>query len=170
MAPSNWQLTTRTGLKISVRAASLTDGSILDNLFHHVCEEDLRFRFLSGMKHVSPERIREMTNIDHRTVETFIAFLNGSDTAIAVGTLAASATGEQGEVAISVHAEYRNVGVGWELLSFIAEQAKSRGIKLIQSIESRANHDAIELERNMGFKAEPFPGESTLVIVSKTLS
>jgi GNAT superfamily N-acetyltransferase len=170
MALTYWKLTTRSGLKLSVRTAVPGDESLLDELFHHVRQEELRFRFLGGMKEVSSKRILEMTHIDHRTVETFIALLDDAQTAIAVGTLATDVAGERGEVAISVRADYRNVGAGWELLKFMAEQAKARGMKMIQSVESRDNHDAIELERNMGFTSEPFPDDATLVIVSKSLT
>lgn len=170
MTIDHWKLTTRTGLALSVRAVRSGDDAILDSLFHHVRPEDLRFRFLTGMKEVSQERIREMTGVNHQTIETYIAFLSDNKSAIAVATLASNAAGLSGEVAISVHADYRNVGVGWEMLAFIAEQAKLRGMKSIESIESRSNHDAIEVERNMGFKAQPFPEDPTLVVVSKVLS
>lgn len=170
MVSNSWTLATRTGLKLFVRTAKGGDERILDELFHHVRKEDLRFRFLTGIREVSPKRLGEMVNVDHRSVETYIAFVDESRIAIAVGTLATDSAGQRGEVAVSVRADYRNVGVGWELLKFISEQARSRGMKIIQSIESRANHDAIELERNMGFKAEPFQDDATLVVVSKVLA
>jgi hypothetical protein len=61
MADRTWEFVTRTGLNIVVRAAGPNDNAILDDLFHHVSPEDLRFRFLAGMKEVPPEQIREMT-------------------------------------------------------------------------------------------------------------
>lgn len=56
------------------------------------------------------------------------------------------------------------------MLALVADQAAARGLKSIESIESRENYDAIELERNMGFSVAPFPGDITLVLVSKQLS
>lgn len=167
---NGWSVTTRSGLKLSIRAATEGDDAILADFFHHIRAEDLRFRFLSSVKDVTAEQIRRMTHIDHKANETYIAFLDEGRAPVAAAALASDVSGERGEVAISVHADHRNRGIGWELLAFVADQATARGLKTIESIESRANHDAIELERNMGFSVESFPGDSSLVLVSKRLS
>jgi GNAT superfamily N-acetyltransferase len=138
-------------------------------LFHELRPEDLRFRFLTGMKEVSAERIHDMTHVDHRSAETYIAFIEGDPIPVATAMLATDAKREQGEVAISVRADHRAEGIGWELLAFVTRQAAAQGLRAIQSIESRDNHDAIVLEREMGFKATPDPDDARLVILSKAL-
>ena len=45
--------------------------------------------------------------------------------------------------------------------------ADTKGLRSLESIESRENHDAIELERDMGFVISDYPGDSTLVLVSR---
>lgn len=169
MAQDTWHLKTRTGLNFTVRPANSNDDAVLTELFHRVRPEDLRFRFLSGMKEVSPQRIHDMTHVDHRTAETYLAFVDDDSNAVATAMLAGDAKGERGEVAVSVRADRRGQGFGWELLAFIAKQASARGMKVIQSLESRQNHDAIALERDMGFKAELCPDEAGSVLLSKTL-
>lgn len=164
-----WEFVTRTGARLFVRQAGPDDDPVLNALFHHVLKEDLRFRFLSSLKEVGAEQLRNMTHIDHRTVETYIAFIDGNGAAVATAMLAVDAAGQRGEVAISVRAEERNRGIGWSLLSFVAEQAKARGLKFIESIESRANHDAIEIEQDLGFTVKPYPDDNTLVLVTKSL-
>lgn len=169
MAQNVWNLTTRAGLKITVRPANESDDETLKELFHHVRPEDLRFRFLTAMKEVSASRIRDMTHVDHRSAETYLAFLEDEPNAVATAMLARDAKGERGEVAISVRADRRGQGIGWELLAFVARQAAVRGLKVIQSMESRENHDAIALERDMGFKSQPYPDDASLVLLSKAL-
>jgi len=154
---------------ITVRPACEGDEDILQELFHRVRPEDLRFRFLTGMKEVSPERIHEMTHVDHRITETYIAFIAGEPKAVATAMLAGDAKGERGEVAISVRADHRAEGIGWALLSFVSQQAAARGLKVIQSTESRQNRDAISLERDMGFEAQVYPEDARLVLLSKAL-
>jgi ribosomal protein S18 acetylase RimI-like enzyme len=163
------ELVTRSGLRLSVRQAGPTDGPILTQLFHHVSHEDLRFRFLSGLNEIGPEQLRALTPIDDGNAVSFLAFDAESGAAVASAMLVSDAAGERGEVAISVDADYRHRGIGWTLLSFVADQAEARGLSKIESIESRANVAAIELERDMGFSVEEYPGDSTLVLVSKTL-
>ena len=169
MAPNEWNLKTRSGVMMTVRPASENDDGILQELFHQVRPEDLRFRFLTGMKEVSSERIHDMTHVDNRATETYIGFVNAGSKAVATAMLASDPKGERGEVAISVRADHRGKGIGWALLAFVARQAAARGLKVIQSMESRENHDAISLEREMGFKAQPYPDDASLVLLSKAL-
>ncbi|WP_448955084.1 GNAT family N-acetyltransferase [Labrys neptuniae] len=141
----------------------------MSDLFHHVRKEDLRFRFLSAINEVGPDWIRKMVEADHDHVETYLAFDQANGVAVATAMLVRGSEGGTGEVAISVHGDYRNRGIGWELLSFVAQEAHRRGMRRLESLESRANYDAIELERNMGFHVTPVPGDSTLALVSKEL-
>ena len=161
-------LVTRSGLKLSVRPAAAEDGPILQDLFHHVSQEDLRFRFLSGLNEIGPQQLQALIPLSDGNVASFRAFGEGG-TPVASGLLAWDKAHGRGEVAISVHADYRNHGIGWTLLSFIADEAEAHGLKSIESIESRANVAAIELERDMGFSAAEYPGDSTLTLVSKPL-
>ena len=76
---------------------------------------------------------------------------------------------EKGEVAISIRAEYKHRGVGWEMLRHIARFAEEKGVQTLESIESRQNHEAIELEREQGFVTEPYPDDTALVLIRKRL-
>ncbi len=167
----NWSgdLVTRTGYSFFVRPASADDASALSAFFENVTPEDLRFRFLSGMRHVSDERIQAMIDVDHQKSENFLAFDPASLTIIASGMLAAEDGLARAEVAISILPHFKQRGISWTLLNHIARFAEAKGIKSIESLESRSNHVAIELEREMGFTAMPCPGDSTLMIVRATL-
>lgn len=169
MTDKSWQRTTWTGVHLDIRPARPEDEATLTELFRNVSPEDLRFRFLSSLSRVPPEEIRRMTNVDHDTAASYIAFLADDQTPVATGMLASDPTGKRAEVAISLHADYRQRGIGWEMLSFLAEQAEERGIEVIESIESRDNRAALEVERDMDFKLESLPGDPTLVLVSKRL-
>ena len=50
------RLTTRSRLGITVRPATPEDAVALTGFFDGVSVEDLRFRFLSALEHVRPER------------------------------------------------------------------------------------------------------------------
>src|SRR3546814_15750117 len=66
---------------------------------------------------------------------------------VGVATLAADARRETAEVAVSVHRDWKAQGIGWSLLRHAAQIARATGISRLQSIESRENHAAIEVER-----------------------
>lgn len=161
-------LTTRTGFKFRVRQARPEDDGIIKEFFGHVSPADLRFRFLSAAHTVSPAQISMLAHPDHQFSESFLAFTMDGSMMIATGMLACTADFERGEVAIAIREDQKRRGVGWEFLAHIAQFAESKGVRTLESIESRDNHEAIELERDMGFVARGYPGASTLMLVSRS--
>jgi RimJ/RimL family protein N-acetyltransferase len=162
-------LTTRGGVRLKVRPSHEGDETALDALFDRLTPEDLRFRFLSSMRHVAPEQIVAMTHLDHRKTENLLGFDAASGELVTAAMLACDDRLERGEVAIVVRPDHKAKGVGWEMLRLMTDYACSRGVGAIESIESRDNHAAIDLEREMGFTAEDYPGDATLVLVRKVL-
>jgi len=167
-APSH-HLTTRTGFEFHVRPAHPDDEETVAEFFTHVTREDLRFRFLSGVDHVGHDRIVALTHVDHRWSENFLAFTADGSTMIATAMLACDATFDHGEVAIALSKDFKLHGIGWELLAHVARFAEAKGVRVLEAIESHDNHAAIELEREMGFTVEPYPGDATLLLVSRKL-
>ena len=166
--PGYEPLTTWSGFAFRVRPAGPADEVALAELFTKVSRDDRRFRFLSGVDKVGSDFLRRLTQVDHDKTEDYLAF--DGDTLIATAMLAADSAMERAEVAISIHADYKNRGLGWTLLDHVARAAAEKGIKFLESIESRDNVEAIALEKEMGFTATAYPGDATLVLVQKKLS
>ncbi|MFS8046427.1 GNAT family N-acetyltransferase [Rhizobium sp. BR 314] len=169
MSEQQWNVTTRDGLRILVRPAASDDEGLLAELFDHVSPQDLRFRFLSAIKHVSRKQIADLIGVDHSSVESYIAFAQDTETPVATAVLACDRRKRRAEVAISVRSDFKGHGLGWELLGLMVQEAKDRGLDEIESIEDRSNFDAVELEQNMGFTVEPYPDDPTLLRLSKSL-
>lgn len=164
------ELTARSGFRFRVRPASPDDEAALAEFFTHVSREDMRFRFLSSIREVGHARLVEMTAVDHDRTEDFLAFDTDGRTIIATAMLALDARRERAEVAIAIREDFKGRGIGWTLLEHVARYAEARGIKVLESVESRENHAAINLEREMGFTVESCPGDATLVIVKRQLA
>lgn len=161
-------LPTRSGLQLQVRAARPSDRAALAEFFSHVSREDLRFRFLSALREVGEDRLNEMTIVDHDRTEDLLAFDDAGRIA-ASAMIALDGAGETAEVAIAVRQDLKGRGIGWALLDRAAAYAQARGAKKLQSTESRANHAAIELEREMGFTVHSVPDDPSVVMVQKLL-
>ena len=161
------RLVTWTGLELTVRPVAPEDETKLADFFEQVTPEDRRFRFLSGVESVGHSFLERLTQVDHDRTEDFLAF--DGDTLVASAMVAADPAGERAEVAISVRADYKDRGVGWTLLDFAARWAAAQEFQLIESIESRDNLKAIELEMEMGFTSTAYPGDPCLVLVQKKL-
>jgi len=161
-------LTTHTGFRFEVRRARLDDEPIVAEFFTHVTSEDLRFRFLGAVREVSHERLVAMTRSDDPHIHNFLAF-STDGMLISVATLASDPADRRGEVAICIRQDRKHLGVGWEFLGYIARYAEEHGIETIESIESRQNRAAIEVERDMGFTVATDPDDPTLVLVQRKL-
>lgn len=163
------RLTARSGFAFTVRPIRPEDGAALAEFFTHVAHEDLRFRFLTAINEVGPNLLAIMTNVDHDRTETFLAQAPDG-TIVASAMIAADRNRERAEVALSIRVDYKKRGISWTLLEHVARWAKARGIRRLESIESRENHQAIELEREMGFRAEEYPGDATLILLQADLN
>lgn len=169
MIQTSQHLTTRTGFEFHVRPACPDDDGTVADFFTRVTHQDLRFRFLSGIEEVRHDQIVALTHVDHRWSENFLAFTKDGSMMIATAMLACDASFDRGEVAIAIRKDFKNKGIGWELLAYVARFAEAKGVRVLEAIESRDNHAAIELEREMGFTVESYPGDSSLLLVSRTL-
>jgi acetyltransferase len=163
------RLVTRSGLTLDVRPARPDDALLLAAFFEHVAREDLRFRFLTPLRHVNEAQIAAMTHVDPARGVHLLAFDAETGDCVGSAMMVGDDAGERAEVAISIHADHRGRGIGWTLLDHLAKLARARGYKRLQSVESRANHAAIALEREMGFSVRDVPGDPGSVIVEARL-
>ncbi len=169
MVDKDTQLITSGGVALLVRPVRLGDEPALARFFEEVTPEDRRFRFLSVLR-VGEEHIAAMTAIDHEQTESFVALHEDGETILGMAVLACDPTLETGEVAISVRGDYKNRGIGWELLQHVEAYAEAKGVKQLMSIENRANKSAIQIEKEHGFDASSYDGDMTLVVLQKGLA
>ena len=163
-------LTTRTGFPFHVRPVQPSDKEALAEFFTHVSRDDLRFRFLSPIPEVRESLLNDLVHVDHDHKEDYLAFDSDDKTIIASAMMGANADKSEAEVAIVVRSDYKHRGMSWTFLKYVIEQARQGGIKKLQSIESRQNHAAIELEKEMGFSARSCPGDATLMLLEFDLT
>lgn len=165
------ELVTHTGFRFRVRRVREEDEPMLAEFFRHVTPDDLRFRFLTSVDKVSHARLLEMIEVDQDRTESFLVTADDqSEAVIAVAMLAADPSNKTAEVAISIRADHKGRGIGWTLLNHLASHAQTKGVKVLEAIESRDNHAAIALEREMGFVAEPVEGDPGVVALRRRLN
>jgi acetyltransferase len=160
-------LVTRDGIALSVRPVFAEDSDALEQFFDAVSDDDRRFRFLTAVRHVGHDQIEPLTHVDHWRTESFVAFDKATGGLVASAMLACDAQMDTGEIAISIHRDYRGHGLAWALLDVLAAEAQRRGLKRVISIEDRDNHAAIELEREKGFEAHGVDGDPHLIMLEK---
>ena len=163
------QLTTKAGMKLNVRPASGDDEQRLLDFFEDVTADDLRFRFLSGLRHVGQPLVHQLTELDHDRTEHLLAFDARDGALVASVMIAADERMEKAEVAVVVRSDLKGRGIGWAMLEHACDYAAARGIRRVECIEAADNRTAISLEQEMGFETREFPGDSTLRLVIRDL-
>lgn len=165
----NTDLVARSGFAFHVRSATLSDEAALGAFFGDVDKDDLRFRFLSAVQKVGHSQLMALVSVDHNATENFLAIEPSTGRILATAMMAADKAMETAEVAIAIRADFKGRGISWMLLEHVARFAASKGIKSLEAIESRDNHQAIELERDMGWHATSCPDDPTLLILKTNL-
>jgi acetyltransferase len=162
-------LVTNRGIRFHVRPARPGDEEALGDFFRSLPPEDLRHRFLTGLREVGDERLKAMVRNDDPHTINFLAIDEETGKVMATAMLAATTDYSEGEFAVSTRPEWKQRGVSWTLLEHLVSYAKAAGIKRIESIETSDDARALQLEREMGFRTRLCPEDATLMIAEKEL-
>ncbi|MFA5990559.1 MAG: bifunctional acetate--CoA ligase family protein/GNAT family N-acetyltransferase [Sphingomonas sp.] len=163
--PMQWaaDLVTQSGLKIHVWPIRPDDEEALARLFDNVGPDDLRLRFPDGIKKVAQDKLAAMTQVDYRRATHFLAF-TPDGTPVASAMLVCNPDYVRAELAILVHAGFRNRGISPVLLEHVIRYATAQGIQIIEPIESGENRAEIILEHEHGsMPAAPTETQSEVV-------
>jgi acetyltransferase len=164
------RLETNSGVSFQVRPARPADEQDLAAFFRSLPPEDLRHRFLTGLREVGHEQLRAMVRNDDPHTINFLAIDEPSGTIIATAMLAASADYSDGEFALATRPEWKQKGISWTLLGHLVRYAEAAGIGTIRSIETSDDGRALQLEREQGFAVHLCSEDPTLMIAEKTLT
>lgn len=162
-------LITKSGVRFHVRPARPSDEEDLAAFFRSLPSEDLRHRFLTSLREVGHERLKEMVRNDDPHMISFLAIDEASRTIVATAMLVASKNYSEGEFALSTRSEWKQKGISWTLLDHLVSYARAAGIGTIKSIETSDDARALQLQREMGFAVHLCPEDSTLMIAEKEL-
>jgi RimJ/RimL family protein N-acetyltransferase len=163
-------LSTRSGDRLRLRPVRPDDGPLLAGFFARLSAEDLRFRFLDRRKPPAAADIAAMVQVDHRRTEHVLAFDTSTGELVASVMIVGDGRMDTAEIAIALATEWKGRGIGWSLLRHATELAFIRGVRRLRCIESSANHDALEVERSLGFHARVAEGEPGLMLVEANLA
>jgi acetyltransferase len=151
--PSQWQrhLNVRHGWAVFVRPIRPEDEPLIHEFLLHETSQDLRLRFFAPMKEFSHEFIARFTQLDYARAMVFVAFDESTDELVGVVQVHSDSIHESGEYAILLRSDLKSHGLGWTLMQFIIEYAKSEGLKRISGQVLQENAVMLNMCRELGF-------------------
>lgn len=143
------------------------DKEALRRFFDGVARRDIYFRFLSGIRKVDEDRLMEMVDDSNDWTIDFLAFDPWTGEIMACAMLGADEAFECAEFAFCTREDAKGLGISWALLDHAVRYAKATGLKTLTSLERADQHDAVKLEREMGFKIKSSPDHPGMIVAEK---
>ena len=120
-------------------------------------------RFHFGLRELSPEASRAMTEIDQHHHVAFVARLVGQTAIVADARYVLHADSADAEFAIAIADDWQGAGLGRALLTRLAAHAREHGVRRLFGDVLWGNPSMLGLVRSLGAQLRRNPGDSTVV-------
>jgi len=128
-------------------------------------------RFHFGLRELSPEASRAMTEVDQHHHVAFVARpADGDATIVADARYVRRADSAEAEFAIAVADDWQGAGLGRALLTRLAAHARANGVERLFGDVLWGNPAMLALVRSLGARLRRNPGDSTVVRVEFAFS
>jgi acetyltransferase len=141
--------------RLMIRAIRPEDAAAHAAFFSHLSPEDVRYRFFSAIRELTPERIARMTQIDYDREMAFIAVRESTNETLGVSRLVAEGDGGEGEFAVVVRPDMKGRGLASHLMRRLFDWARTRGITDIVGQVLADNAPMLSFVRHLGFEIKP---------------
>ncbi len=152
------------GREFTIRPIRPEDAAAHQRLFARLTPEDVRFRFFSAIRALSPEQVVRMTEVDYGREMALIAVERASGETVGVARLVRSDTdGDEGEFAVLVETGAKGLGLGSALMARLIGWARAEGVGEMIGQVLADNHPMLGFVRHLGFALHHVPGEDDVV-------
>ncbi|PVX24200.1 MAG: hypothetical protein CW691_08305 [Candidatus Bathyarchaeum sp.] len=156
--PSEWQteFTDKNGKKVVFRPEQSSDLEMLWEMFSTLSKESAS----NLLPPFTRERVEGWTsNIDYNEVLTIVAVVDEENMQRIIGSASLKfnkpqALAHKAELAITVHDNYQNVGIGTALLEHLIGIARTKKLTKLHLDVSTTNERAIHVYKSAGFSIE----------------
>ncbi len=153
---------TKTGLKIFLRPAKISDEPLLKDFFYSLSDQSMYLRFASARKDMPHKRLQEFVAVDYSRDLVILAevTLNEREVIIGVGQYSVNEDMHTAEFAFVVRDDYQNKGVGREIHSYMKYLARRKGLLGFTAEVLEDNAVSFSLLKKMGYEVAAKDGGS----------
>ncbi len=156
---------------VTIRPMHSSDTAMEDEFVRNLSIETKHYRFLGGVKELSPAELRLLCNVDGQHSMAFVATVqkDGHETQIGVSRYAEGSKQNVREMAVTIADEWQHKGLGRLLAQRLIEYARSHGVTQLYSVDLADNTAMHNLAIDLGMSARRNPDEASQVIYSLKL-
>lgn len=158
------------GEALLIRPIRPEDAEAHAALFARLTPEDVRYRFFSALRALTPEQIARLTQVDYDREMALVA-VREDDPLETVGAarLVREPNADRGEFAILVERAMRGRGVGRRLMEKLIAWARAQGMAAIVGQVLADNAPMLAFTKRLGFELKRMPDEADVVEVRLVL-
>lgn len=148
--------TTKTGLELLMRPVKISDEPLLREFFHALSDESLHRRFMSIRTDMPHERLQEFCAVDYNRHMVILAVRprESGEELVGIGQYYVEESRHAAEVALVVRDDYQNQGVGSEILAYLTQLARRRGLLGFTAQVLVDNRAMVHLFESRGFRLQ----------------
>ncbi len=154
--------TTPNGERLLFRPIRPEDADQHAVFFSRLSPQDIRYRFFTAMRELSPEQMARLTQIDYDREMAFIAAREATGETVGVARLVCE-NEHEGEFAVIVQADMKGIGVARHLMQRLIDWARRRGLSEIVGQVLADNAPMLAFVRRLGFRVQRLPEEPDVV-------
>jgi len=154
--------TARGGERLTVRPIRPEDADQHGAFFGRLSPQDIRYRFFTAMRELSPEQMARLTQIDYDREMAFIAVRDAGGETVGVARLVCEDE-QSGEFAVIVQADMKGQGLATHLMRRLIDWARTRGLREMVGQVLADNAPMLGFVRHLGFSVRRMPEEPEVV-------
>jgi acetyltransferase len=147
------------GERLIIRPIRPEDAAQHGAFFARQSPEDIRYRFFTAMRELSPEMMARLTQIDYDLEMAFVAIREITGETVGVARLVAESDGTTGEFAVIVQADLKGKGLARRLIQRLIDWARARGMVAMIGQVLADNAPMLAFVRRLGFSVRRLPEE-----------
>ncbi|HET9019269.1 MAG TPA: GNAT family N-acetyltransferase, partial [Acetobacteraceae bacterium] len=166
IAPYPAELTTQAQGKdetFLIRPIRPEDATAHGEFFARLPAQDVRFRFFSALRELSPEQTARLTQVDYDREIAFIAVREATRETVGVARLVQDPSDNTAEFAIVVQPDVKGQGLATRLMECLFAWARTRGVAEIVGQVLADNAPMLGFVRHLGFTLKRAPDDETVV-------
>jgi acetyltransferase len=147
---------------LHIRPIRPEDERLYADLRKRVTPADMRMRFFTAGQNFSHKLIARLTQIDYAREMAFVAIDEATGALLGVARMVSDPNRTRAEYAVLVASDLKGQGLGWLLMQTLIDYARREKFTALVGDVIAENAAMLNMCRDLGFKIETSPDDSTI--------